>query len=117
MINIRNPWGSFEWQGDWSDKDRKNWTDDMVAHIKPEFGDDGTFWMCFKDFMDHFRAINICKVSDWEEVRVKGEFTNFSNEADAGNHVRTRYHYELSVPENEGKQRVFIGVHNEDERI
>jgi hypothetical protein len=48
----------------------------MVAAIKPEFGDDGTFWMSFKDFCVHFRALNVCKVSDWEEVRVKGEFTS-----------------------------------------
>lgn len=48
----------------------------MVASIKPEFGDDGTFWMSFKDFCVHFRALNVCKVSDWEEVRVKGEFTS-----------------------------------------
>jgi len=47
LLNIRNPWGSFEWQGAWGDNDKVNWTDDIVAHIKPVFGDDGTFWMCF----------------------------------------------------------------------
>ena len=48
-----------------------------MAEIKPEFGDDGTFWMSFKDFTQHFKSLNVCKVNDWEEVRVKGEFTNF----------------------------------------
>jgi len=46
-LNIRNPWGSFEWQGDWSDGDKKKWTPEAMEVIKPVFGDDGTFWMAF----------------------------------------------------------------------
>ena len=54
----------------------------------------------------------MCKVADWEEVRVKGEFTTKITELD--NLVRSRFYYELSVPT---KQRVLIGIHQEDERI
>lgn len=75
----------------------------MVETVKPVFGDDGTFWICFKDFTQHFKTLNVCKVGDWEEVRVKGEFTSDNNSA------RTRYFYELSVTDE--KQRVVIGVH------
>ena len=28
IIKIRNPWGSYEWNGDWSDKSSK-WTSDL----------------------------------------------------------------------------------------
>lgn len=45
-MNIRNPWGTFEWDGDWKDNDKK-WTDQMKAALNPVFGDDGTFWMSF----------------------------------------------------------------------
>lgn len=65
----------------------------MVAAIKPVFGDDGTFWMSFKDFTVNFRALNVCKVSDWEEVRVKGEFS--SKISDQDNLVRSRFYYEI----------------------
>ena len=67
----------------------------MIQAIKPEFGDDGTFWMSFKDFSQQFRALNVCKVSDWEEVRVKGELTSKLSEFDSC--VRSKYYYELSV--------------------
>jgi calpain-15 len=68
----------------------------MKTALKPEFGDDGTFWMCFKDFVENFRALNVCKVSDWDEVRVKGEFTCKLAEFDTL--VRSKYYYELNIP-------------------
>lgn len=65
----------------------------MIDAIKPEFGDDGTFWMSFKDFTNNFRALNVCKVSDWEEIRVKGEFTTKVTDLD---HLpRSRFFYEI----------------------
>lgn len=78
----------------------------MIDAIKPVFGDDGTFWMSFADYRQNFRALNVCKVSDWDEVRVKGEFTNKMTEVSHG--TKSRYFYELSVTE---KQRVLIGIH------
>jgi hypothetical protein len=50
IVNIRNPWGSFEWTGDWSDNSHL-WT----SQIKQEVGfdgmkEDGIFWMSFQDF-------------------------------------------------------------------
>ncbi len=84
----------------------------MKQAINPVFGDDGTFWMGFSDFIKQFRALNVCKVSDWDEVRVKCEFTTKLSEFDST--VRSRYFYELSVSQ---KQRVIIGIHQEDERI
>ena len=78
----------------------------MKAAIKPEFGDDGTFWMSFKDFVQNFRALNVCKVADWEEIRVKGELTSKFAEMDCI--PRSKHIYEIKV---EQKQRVLIGIH------
>ena len=78
----------------------------MVQSLKPVFGDDGTFWMNFKDFVSNFRALNVCKVSDWEEIRVKGELTSKLSEFDST--VRSRFYYEITVT---NKQRVLIGIH------
>ena len=84
----------------------------MIAAIKPEFGDDGTFWMSFQDFVKNFRALNVCKVADWEEIRVKGELTTKLSDFDCV--PRSKYVYEVKVDQ---KQRVLIGIHQEDERI
>ncbi len=65
----------------------------MVQAIKPVFGDDGTFWMNFKDFTQNFRALNVCKVSDWEEIRVKGEFSTKISDLDSN--ARSRFYYEI----------------------
>lgn len=47
LLNIRNPWGTFEWDGDWSDKSNK-WTQEFKDHFKPVLDEnDGTFWMSF----------------------------------------------------------------------
>ena len=111
LVNVRNPWGTFEWQGDWGDTS-KTWTKQMIDTVKPVFGDDGTFWMSFQDFVQNFRALNVCKVSDWEEIRVKGEFS--SKVSDIDTQSRSKYYYEIQVQQ---KQRVLIGLHQEDERI
>lgn len=68
--------------------------------------------MSFGDFSKQFRALNVCKVSDWEEVRVKGEFTTKLSTTDTL--VRSKYYYDLFVDQ---KQRILLGLHQEDERI
>lgn len=78
----------------------------MISALNPEFGDDGTFWMSFKDFIQNFRALNVCKVKDWEEIRVKGEFS--TKVCDYDNLARSKYIYEVKI---EGKQRILIGIH------
>ena len=48
----------------------------MNGTVNTNFGNDGTFFVSLKEFVEVFRALNICKVGDWEELRVKGEFTS-----------------------------------------
>ncbi|KAH9807335.1 Calpain-type cysteine protease DEK1 [Teratosphaeria destructans] len=57
LLKLRNPWGEVEWEGDWSDGS-KLWTAEMMTKLDHTFGDDGVFWMCYKDFLKHFPSIN-----------------------------------------------------------
>lgn len=60
--------------GDWGDNSPL-WTKEMIAAFKPTLGvDDGAFWMSWKDALEGFKGINVCKVRPWHEVRIKGLF-------------------------------------------
>jgi hypothetical protein len=58
-IQIRNPWGNSEWNGDWSDKSPL-WTPDLKAEIGYEDEEDGTFWMTWQDYVTWFDAVQTC---------------------------------------------------------
>lgn len=61
VIQIRNPWGKFEWNGDFSDESSL-WTNKQ----RQEFGiidhDDGIFWMRIEDFITYYQGIGILKI-------------------------------------------------------
>ncbi|EJC98426.1 cysteine proteinase [Fomitiporia mediterranea MF3/22] len=53
FLKIRNPWGSSEWTGRWSDGS-KEWTQEWLSALAPlehQFGDDGVFVMEYCDFL------------------------------------------------------------------
>ncbi|KAF2724260.1 cysteine proteinase [Polychaeton citri CBS 116435] len=65
LLKLRNPWGEVEWEGDWSDGS-KLWTADMMTKLNHSFGDDGIFWISYKDFLKHFPSINRVRLFDKE---------------------------------------------------
>ena len=42
LVNIRNPWGKFEWDGDWGDHSTK-WTPELEKAFALTREDDGSF--------------------------------------------------------------------------
>jgi hypothetical protein len=67
LLKLRNPWGETEWEGDWSDGS-KLWTPEMMTKLEHTFGDDGVFWISYKDFLKHFPSINRVRLfnKDWQ---------------------------------------------------
>ncbi|XP_035696655.1 calpain-9-like isoform X1 [Branchiostoma floridae] len=70
LIRVRNPWGSVEWMGDWSDESPK-WdllSSEQKAKLNTDddgdlnFGDDGEFWMDFEDWRTNFTRLEICNL-------------------------------------------------------
>jgi calpain-15 len=70
LLCLRNPWGSFEWKGDWSDASplwkkhplmRSQLTDGGVFS-KQSDKDDGIFWMAWPDFLKFFDSVDVCEV-------------------------------------------------------
>jgi calpain-15 len=57
IVNLRNPWGKFEWNGDWSDHS-PCWTPQARKQVKLKPNvNDGTFWMAFEEFRLYFTRI------------------------------------------------------------
>jgi len=58
LIKIRNPWGTGEWKGKWSDENANGeWTEELIHSTGKEFKDDGTFWMCIQDFVKNSTGV------------------------------------------------------------
>jgi len=54
LVCLRNPWGSSEWTGDWSDESEK-WNKRLKNLVGFDgVKDDGTFWMDFNDYFKEF---------------------------------------------------------------
>jgi len=61
IVKIRNPWGKFEWTGEWSDSS-DTWTPEAreIANFDDAV-DDGSFWMSKNDFKACFGSFCICQ--------------------------------------------------------
>lgn len=58
LLQLRNTWGEFEWNGAWSDGS-KEWEahPDVAEALEQEDGKDGAFWIECKDFERYFCAV------------------------------------------------------------
>lgn len=77
LVKVRNPWGQEEWAGAWSDGSSQ-WTPTWLDRLDHKFGDDGIFWMSYKDFLNQYKHINRTRIFDgswytsqkWASVQV-----------------------------------------------
>ena len=89
LIRVRNPWGNREWQGKWSDgspemeeflelvNEELQKSGDVDEDIDIKDKDDGTFFMCFKDWRSIFDNFYACVdlEDNWSGVRFEDEWT------------------------------------------
>jgi len=82
LCRMRNPWGHFSWNGDWSDTSHI-WTPELRQLLGTQESEDGVFWISFPDVLRYFDSIDICKVRPgWKEVRLGGTLPPFSSKED-----------------------------------
>ena len=61
LVQLRNPWGTFEWKGAWSDGSPEWGKNPKIKKlIRPKDDDDGSFWMAWEDFSRIFASIDVC---------------------------------------------------------
>jgi calpain-15 len=114
LMQMRNPWGSFEWKGEWSDNSPL-WTDAAIAEFGAEFNgdDDGVFWMSWDAFLQYFDSINVCFTSSsdglaFHRATADAQFTKTADGAACSQHAT----FTLAEPAN-----VFAAVHQQDTRV
>jgi calpain-5 len=80
MIRLRNPWGSKEWNGAFSDGDER-WNK-ISQNEKNKIGltveDNGEFWMLFDDFVEAFTDTSICRVVNTSFFSFERSFNEYS---------------------------------------
>jgi calpain-15 len=63
MVKVRNPWGTGEWTGDWSDKsnlwDKHSSVARSCNHNPKGDTDDGAFWMSWEDYVKNWERIGV----------------------------------------------------------
>eukprot|EP01125_Pyxidicula_operculata_P004086 TRINITY_DN1585_c1_g1_i1.p1 TRINITY_DN1585_c1_g1~~TRINITY_DN1585_c1_g1_i1.p1 ORF type:complete len:1011 (+),score=266.75 TRINITY_DN1585_c1_g1_i1:116-3034(+) len=118
LLRLRNPWGSYEWTGAWSDGS-KEWTPELMANINFSFGDDGTFFMEFFDWCEQFtRCVIVRMMGDrWDKAPFAGEWKTSANTAGGCLNFPTwpkNPQLKLVCPT---RTEVFISLQQEDGRL
>jgi len=79
IIRLRNPWGKFEWKGDFSD-DSPLWTDELKSKVAFVSADDGIFFMTLKDFREYYAWYSVSAYHEgWEYSYITGENLSHGN--------------------------------------
>jgi len=65
----------LEWTGKYSDGD-SSWTPELVAKLNVKFEDDGTFWMCFEDFVQQYNNFMVLRLLE-DDVGKKWDKSSF----------------------------------------
>ncbi|XP_041634821.1 calpain-5-like [Cheilinus undulatus] len=116
MVRMRNPWGSTDWTGAWS-QGSQQWQQLSRAE-REKMGlivrDVGEFWMDFEDFCCYFTDIVVCRLvertllwpsSHWREVRCYGEWTLAPTSSEMPPSSTLESNYSLSLGKSHIKPR------------
>jgi len=74
LLRLRNPWGSVEYNGDWSKRSSK-WTDDLKGKVGFDDlkNDPGLFFIEWKEWTDAFRNLTICLEANPSKYKHSGQ--------------------------------------------
>jgi len=117
LLRLRNPWGSHEWTGPWSDGSCE-WTDELLAHFNFEFGDDGTFFMEYHDFCENYTHLIVLRVhgDKWHKKMFQGEWKHPDSSGGCINHPTWMKNPQLKIFTNAAR-KIFVSLSQEDGRL
>uniref|UniRef100_A0A673AIM5 Calpain-5-like n=1 Tax=Sphaeramia orbicularis TaxID=375764 RepID=A0A673AIM5_9TELE len=128
MVRMRNPWGSTDWTGAWSQRSQQ-WQQmgrtqrDSVGLVVRDVGE---FWMAFEDFCRYFTDVVLCHLvegpvlwpgSHWREVRLSGVWeVQVDRRSRCGGCINHRDTF-LHNPQVKKEEEVLMCLQQEDRRI
>ena len=75
-----------------------------------------TFWLSYSEALAYFKVLSVCRIGNWHEARLKGKFVRIQDyENSSIEQVMSKWYYSFTVTKEH--TRLFIAVHQEDERI
>jgi Calpain family cysteine protease len=78
LCQLRNPWGSGEWTGDWSDNSPL-WTEELRKKVGCVAADDGTFHIPYEDYLRDYAWTSVAVDMD-KDYKRSGAFKEFTAE-------------------------------------
>ncbi|KAK1831579.1 hypothetical protein QBC39DRAFT_391170 [Podospora conica] len=95
LLLLKNPWGKAEWKGAWSDGS-KEWTPEWLQKLGHRFGDDGAFWISYKDLLRKYQNFDRTRLFD-DSWKVTSLWTTLSVPWTIEYHD-TKFVFELDKP-------------------
>ena len=116
LVQLRNPWGSHEWEGAWCDSD-PCWTPTLKREVGQTDKNDGMFWMSIADFAKCFTRITFCDLvpSTFTVIRAESEWTR-TNGGGCPNHKTWNRNPQLLMRVYE-RSHVTISLNQPDTRL
>ena len=99
IVQLRNPWGKTEWNGDFSDESPL-WTPELRSQLRVEITNDGTFWMPFENFCYEFEDVSVAKFEPdytYNYVQKKVNFDSRCKSFSVLIHIKTAGEYYFSL--------------------
>uniref|UniRef100_A0A023FNA0 Putative calpain-b n=1 Tax=Amblyomma cajennense TaxID=34607 RepID=A0A023FNA0_AMBCJ len=143
LIRVRNPWGSGEWKGAWSDKS-KEWnqvSEEKRKQVGLVIKEDGEFWILEEDFIKSFQMLDFCHLEpgsalgeikeggakkQWETAKFEGSWVPGANAGGADTDdmemfaTNPQYMITLHEPDDEdvdGECTVIVALLQKNRRV
>ena len=114
LVCVRNPWGLFEWTGDWS-VNSPFWTEQIQNYYQEYLKDTlDCFWIPIENLVENFACVTVCMTQSWNVFQNKNLFVDcYDKNNPEAHYFSSSNYYKITL---DSVTRIVFGIHQEDER-
>lgn len=114
IVNLRNPWGVFDWAGDWS-ANSPLWTEQIKTFYHGILTDtQDSFWISIESLLENFSCLTVSLTQGWHTFHTQSAFVKCVDTSQEDlTHFCSKHCYQISLAE---RTHIVFGLHQEDER-